>query len=149
MTTTIRPIERGVDDHDDVNDKSIEFYIIFSNDNGEYLLPTNRRDCDKYASVFATLTSTSNIDAKRRLRPIGTCVNITPDILCIIDRGEGEPESRVKPAILVKMIINTVKEMEKVGRDTTVFLPTLRNNYIVNSKYNGLLLNENVQLVFV
>lgn len=90
--------------------------------------------------------STANVKPNQ---PVGTCVNITPDILYIIDRGDGEPESRIKPAVLVKTIINTVKEMEKTGRNTTVFLPTLRNNYIVNSKYNSLLLNENVQLVFV
>lgn len=131
------------------DDESLKFYIILSSDSGRYLLPTNRRDCDKYASLFNALASTVHNKSKFDRRPMGTCINLTPDILCIIDRGDGESESRVKPAVLVKMIINMVRDMEKIGRNTTVFLPTLRNNYIVNSKYNALLLNENVQLVFV
>lgn len=126
-------------------DETVGFYIVFSSYSGKYFLPTNRHDCDKYSSVFNTLVS-----IKHKInQPIGTCVNITPDIMCIIDRGDGEPESRTKATALVALIMNTVKDMKDIGRNTTVFLPTLRNNYIVNSKYIGLLLNENVQLVFV
>lgn len=122
-----------------------EFFVIFSTDRGKYLLPNNSRDRENYDNLFRRIVE-STLTRRHVVYPIGACINLTPDVVCIIDRYDDEAESRLKPKVVVNFILDIMRNRDK---KIIVFLPTLRQNYIINSKYVCLLLNENVQIVFV
>lgn len=122
-----------------------EFYVVFSTDRGKYLLPNNDHDRQHYDNLFRRIVDSTST-RRHTVYPMGACINLAPDVMCIIDRQDDEAESRLKPKVLVDFILDVARNRD---RKTIVFLPILRQNYIINSKYVCLLLNENVQIVFV
>lgn len=127
---------------DDVASTSTLF-IIFVTADGTILVPSDNR-FDEYENVLNFVASRNVINALRAY-DVGTCVRVSPNILCVIDRRTGETESRIKPRALVDLL----KILKESYPRTVMFLPKLRKHYIKNGKYTTMLLNENVHILFV
>lgn len=122
-----------------------ELYIMFSTcGGGTVFLPTNRHDLEKYKHVVQTID-----ERKQTLRTydVGTCSSFSDcsNVLCIVDRYDGEYVSRLKFQSIFNLIMSLKPKFEKI----IMFLPKLHSHYIKNSKYTTALLNENIHILFI